>query len=172
MNHPPAWTLRGLLAVVPALALAACVGGSSGGSAGGSTGSGASGAGFVPGQTVEVLSTGGVTPPPGQCVPSQQTAWVTETASVALVGQASLGPDKQQLACEVALQQLQSSGEQRCATNYNSPGVYRNPVFLPAALTASACRCTETVTTTDCEVSATAQCGYEAMTTQTVQICG
>ena len=128
-------------------------------------------ASFTPGQVVEVVGAAPTDVPAGQCRTVQQTAWVTAVESVPLQATVELGPNQEGLACDVAWQRIQSAGEEKCRVNFGGSSLYRNGRLLPISRTFADCRCQEGSDRTRCDVSTTAQCGFETQQTQPVEVC-
>ena len=141
--------LRSLGAISCMVLLASCVGQSS---TGGSPS--ATPAAFVPGQPIESVPAG-----PGSCAGT----WTTAVSSVPVQASATLGPNKERLTCDTALQRLESTALQRCSTDFGNSSLYRNAQLLPMAVGAGDCECTSSPGETTCVVSTTIQCGHEEL---------
>ena len=107
----------------------------------------------------------------GSCFTVTESGWTSETASVPLSTTVNFGPDRARLACEVAWQRIESTGEQRCATSYSDGTLYRNGQLVPVQANFSDCRCQESNTRTDCSLSTSVQCSYEVYRTAGTQVC-
>lgn len=130
-------------------------------------------ASFTAGQITEVVAGGGVAVPAGECRTVEQTAWVTATMPITLTSSQWLGPNKDSLACEIAQRDARRDGQTQCVTRYGNDGTHRNGILLaPPAGGISNCRCREGFDQTRCEVTLEAQCGFEVLQTQAVQVCG
>jgi hypothetical protein len=127
---------------------------------------------FLVGQVVEVVSGGTTTAiPAGECRVVEMTAWITALADIPVNTTVSLGADKESLACEFGWERIQTAAEERCRTSYSDAALYRNGRLLPVSQSSSDCRCTDSVAGTNCSLSTTAQCAYEALQTQQIRVC-
>lgn len=154
-------------AIALCLALAACQSGSSGGGSGSSSAPAA----FTPGQAVEVLGVDGGPIPEGQCRDVQRTAWVTAIEEVSTFASEDLEADKEQLACDAAMQAWETSAAQKCSTQFNDGQLYRNGYLLPVGQSGARCACRTVNNRSICDVQADARCAVEVLRTDTVEAC-
>lgn len=130
-------------------------------------------ASFTAGQVTEVVAGATAAVPAGECRMVEQTVWVTATVPITLTASQWLGPNKDSLACEIAQRDARRDGQAHCVTRYGNDGTHRNSVLLaPPPGGISNCRCREGFDQTRCEVTLEAQCGFEVLRTQAVQVCG
>ncbi len=105
------------------------------------------------------------------CTYEDRPVYTPMVSTFMLTGSETLGPDKENLACDILENRLLNQGEQRCANSYGREDLFRNVAFVAPSITRGDCNCNSSSRDTRCTISVEAACTYESVSIQSVQIC-